>query len=613
MSFSPPHYILSVVSSNALAGKSCLCKRLIDSNVDNYRLFLSSNPSKNGLWFSWGSIKHRRLDEKREGIFHLIEQPSIGTLEHELIDHYLKRISTTTLRLDEKHSSDLKNFSKDKLNLDGFLCIYDLSSKKTLSDFVILLHSLLKTRRPLIIVTTKNDLIEHQSTISHQFEQTIHHSFPHIPIIHTSAHEHVNIQSVLELALYACDESTRKSFQTKYIPPNYLDASKNEQSLKHIIQSEYRALLNRHVPDFRVMSWEKFYDRWQHHTSIQTFIDMFGKDQAKCFYDEYIDELKRIARQKLIDERLIPILELLIIDPKTKLSRNWDYVRLQMQKHPRYSTIILPTISWSDDERNSLVLPEDLLDTLEARQRFEYYLNNRQIEQTRRNHCRAFFDLLNRFSDAGLVHYGDSYDKDCVYFLGRESYESLSTHDRLRVFALHQSYLYRLICLQFVELLFESFEIFLKTFEKMNSATNFTTTMTIDEIFQKEIIHQIKHDSRYQALIKRETDRHRLIMCHCHFLYDCIYYPSMNISRLVKQHRRSFKRRKSSMISFASNMNVDENFCPYTRKILANYADEQEGLMKKKFEIACPMENHCADIRIVNEILARSKIKIIQK
>jgi hypothetical protein len=181
-----------------------------------------------------------------------------------------------------------------------------------------------------------------------------------------------------------------------------------------------------------------------------------------------------------------------------------------MQKHPCYSSTVIPASMWSDYERNnttnSLVIPDDLLDTPEARLRFEYYINNRQIEQTRRTNCRSFFDLLNRFSDAGLVHYGDSYDKDCVYFLGRESYESLNAHDRLRVFALHQSYLYRLICLQFVELLFESFEIFLKTFEKMNLATklnnetNFNsrkiTTITIDEIFQKEIIQQIKHDAR---------------------------------------------------------------------------------------------------------------------
>ncbi len=118
---------------------------------------------------------------------------------------------------------------------------------------------------------------------------------------------------------------------------------------------------------------------------------------------------------------------------------------------------------------------------------------------------------------------------------------------------------------------------------------------------------------RYQSLSKRETDRHRLIMCHCHFLYDSLYYPSMNINRLLKQHRRSFKRRKSSMISFASNMSVDENFCPYTRKILSNNNDENQSFMKKKFEIGCPMENNCADIRIVNEILLRMKVKNTNK
>jgi GTPase SAR1 family protein len=321
MSFSPPVYTLSVVSFNPLSGKSSLCKRLIDSNVDNYQLFLSNNNHKISSWFYWGSIKHRRLDEKREAIFNLIEHSSISINDNELIDNYLKRISILTLRIEEKLSTELKIFPKDKINIDGFLCIYDLSSNKFLSDFLILLHSLLKTRRPIIIVTTKNDKITNQSNFSLQFERSIHHSFPNIPIIHTSAHEHVNIQSVLELALYACDETTRKLFHTKYIPPNYIDAYKNEQSLKHVIQTEYRALLNRHIPDYRVGSWEKFYDRWQHHTSVQTFIDMSGKQQAKCLYDEHIEELRKISRQKLIDERLITIIEMLITDQKTKLSR----------------------------------------------------------------------------------------------------------------------------------------------------------------------------------------------------------------------------------------------------------------------------------------------------
>jgi hypothetical protein len=201
-------------------------------------------------------------------------------------------------------------------------------------------------------------------------------------------------------------------------------------------------------------------------------------------------------------------------------SRNWDYVRLQMQKHPLYTSTVIPSSTWLDGNNNeknatSLVIPDDLLGTVEARLCFEAYMNNRQLEQTRRTHCRSFFDLLNRFADAGLVHYGHSFDKDSVYFLGRESYESLNVHDRVRVFTFHQSYLYRLLCMKFVELLFESFEIFLDTFRKMNSATNDAfarerkiTALTIDEIFEKEILQQISHDARFVVDTCSTNDGH---------------------------------------------------------------------------------------------------------
>jgi hypothetical protein len=115
---------------------------------------------------------------------------------------------------------------------------------------------------------------------------------------------------------------------------------------------------------------------------------------------------------------------------------------------------------------------------------------------------------------------------------------------------------------------------------------------------------------RYQLLNNRETDRHRLIMCHCHFLYDCIYYPpTRNINRLMKQRKRSFKRRKSASQSlYGFNINIDENFCPYTRKILSNI-NESEGMNKKKFEIGCPMEETCADVRIMNEFFSKGPPK----
>jgi hypothetical protein len=342
----PPIYTLAVVSTNPLSGKSSLCKRLIDSNIDNYRLFSSKNKSINhpqlATWFYWGSVKHRRSDEKREALFHLIEHSTIANDDNEQYDNYIKRITSLTLRTEEKFQNDsdypqMKTFPKDKITIDAFLCIHDLSSTKQISDLLFLLHALFKTRRPILIITTKNDLIKNQSDLALQFEQSIRRSssndsqlLSNIPIIHTSANEHVNIQAVLELALYSCDEpallSSRKSSHahisiSKYIPPTYEDAYRNEQSLKHVIQAEYRTLLTRHVLDFRVTSWIKFYTSWQHHTSIQTFIDMFGKQQAERLYDEHIEELKRLSRQKLIEERLIPIVELLVTDQKAKLSR----------------------------------------------------------------------------------------------------------------------------------------------------------------------------------------------------------------------------------------------------------------------------------------------------
>ena len=60
-------------------------------------------------------------------------------------------------------------------------------------------------------------------------------------------------------------------------------------------------------------------------------------------------------------------------------------------------------------------------------------------------------------------------------------------------------------------------------------------------------------------------------------------------------------------------MNVDDNFCPYTRKIMSNIHDENESKTTNKFEIGCPMESNCADVRIVKEILSKLRLKNIKK
>ena len=505
---STPALTFAVVSLQPLAGKSSLCQRLTNENLDQFRSFALKTKSTDHRqtinWFYWGSTKHRRSDDQREAFCHFIEHSSLASDQHEHYENFLKRISTLTFRTEEKflHSNDFpqsRTFPKEKIQIDGFVCLHDLSSKSDeFSDLLFCLHGLLKTRRPVLLVTTKNDAIEQQAELATLFEQTIRRSQPNIPILHSSANENVNIRSILDVLLFV---SNAQCCPSKLFSIPFDEALRNERSLRKATLSQFRTLLNRNVSDFRQSCWQKFFDTWQHHATLQTALDLCGKEQVERLFLEHLDELKRVERQTLLDERLIPIVELLVTDPRTQLCRNWDFVRRQMQEHPEYSSTVIPTANWSDEQqRKSLCIPAELLETAEARLAFQSYLNHRQLEQTRRTHCRAFFDLLNRFADAGLVQYGHAFDKDSVYFLGREAFEALNSPDRLRVFAFHQSYLYRLLCLKFVELLFESFDIFLETFRKMNLATTQNerklTTMSIDEIFEKEIIQQIKHEPR---------------------------------------------------------------------------------------------------------------------
>ena len=59
-------------------------------------------------------------------------------------------------------------------------------------------------------------------------------------------------------------------------------------------------------------------------------------------------------------------------------------------------------------------------------------------------------------------------------------------------------------------------------------------------------------------------------------------------------------------------MTVDEKFFVHIHeKFLSNNDDDDGGEEEKKnrFEIGCPMENNCADLRVVNTILLKSNLK----
>lgn len=98
-------------------------------------------------------------------------------------------------------------------------------------------------------------------------------------------------------------------------------------------------------------------------------------------------------------------------------------------------------------------------------------------------------------------------------------------------------------------------------------------------------------------------------MCHFHFLYDCVSHPTRKTRhRLMKLRKRSIQRgRSSSQSLYNHQMNIDDQFCPYTRDIPSNI-EENQVMKKKKLQIDCPMEETCADIRIANEYSSKTTL-----
>ena len=77
----------------------------------------------------------------------------------------------------------------------------------------------------------------------------------------------------------------------------------------------------------------------------------------------------------------------------------------------------------------------------------------------------------------------------------------------------------------------------------------------------------------------------------------------------MKLRQRSFERgRSSSQSLYNHQMNIDEQFCPYTRQISTSNVEDNQTMRKKKFQIDCPMEDICADHRISQEYFSKTTL-----
>ncbi|XP_008482595.1 rho GTPase-activating protein 190 [Diaphorina citri] len=252
-------------------GKSCLCNRFIrniadDYNVDHISVLSQSDFSgrvvNNDHFLYWGETT-KVTEDGQELNFQVIEQTefiddaSFQPFKGGKMEPYVKRCSATKLQSAEKLMYICKNqlgiekeyeqkvLHDGKISIDGFLCLFDVSVvpsrtvEKQVEVVANILNNLVKTKKPIVVVTTKND--DANETFVRELEKLVARKEYKgaIPVVETSAHENINVDlAFIALAQLAND---RNKGRVKIV--SYNEAARGRRELLELTTDAFQSLI----------------------------------------------------------------------------------------------------------------------------------------------------------------------------------------------------------------------------------------------------------------------------------------------------------------------------------------------------------------------------------
>lgn len=181
------------------------------------------------------------------------------------------------------------------MTVDGFLCLFDVSQVANRPverqvDFTacVLLH-LVKTRKPVVLVTTKNDEA-HRPFVGEAERlagrKDVRERGP-IPVVETSAHENVNV----DLAFLTLAHLIERSNKIRTKPVSYSEAARTCREMADVARESFRNLVRFHVADYKA-SWALVSKKLQGDPVFDRFIELFGTEQAVKVFRKHLNLLK---------------------------------------------------------------------------------------------------------------------------------------------------------------------------------------------------------------------------------------------------------------------------------------------------------------------------------
>eukprot|EP00794_Sanderia_malayensis_P016836 gene16836-18534_t len=549
-------------------GKSCLCNRFVRPAQDDYCDNHSSvySPSdfsgsviNNDHFLFWGSVS--KIVEDSEMIFNVVEQTeffddssytsfSIGGK----LTPYSKRCTNTKL-----HSAGkLKYISRDqvalqgdyeqirmpeqdgKFTIDGFICVYDVSSniaeesdKITQQEELLstALSSINKAKKPVVVVATKCD--ESVETLLSQAQKFVHSKKLAVPLIETSAVGDINI--TLGFAVLGQMVESKGKFRSKIY--HFQEALSLHQEIVQKSFDKYQILVRGVVTDLRsLQKWREFKVKYESNEDLKDYVFIAGSKQAERVFNKQVLKIRQHYKEKKLNEYLSKLPDALDeLLPTLKLIESyewkWDSCQQAIKCHKSFDKqfkILPEDVIWDDIEEllneSDDRIPFDVLHLDRSRACFDRHVK-KLVESGRKVRMKSEFRKLLELT--AKIRPGTSWSDAYLWLSNEESYKSLDEHERKEIFEKYLQEITLAAKLDFQELLFESAPKFMKLDPNCRPS----------EADMKELDVYLQEDERYKRLEFVDNARDILLFNHIALMQSstrCLSGPETCMDRLMQ-------------------------------------------------------------------------------
>lgn len=179
-----------------------------------------------------------------------------------------------------------------KINIDGFLCVFDVSSvpsrtiEKQVEAVSGILNNLMKTKKPIVLVTTKND--DANETYVKESEKLVSKKEYKggIMLVETSAHENVNVDIAFIVLAQLIDRTRGRA---RILP--YIEAARVRKEILDQSTEALQSLIRSQISDYRA-TWSLTSKKLFQHKEFMHFLELFGMDSSQRLFKRHVKKLQ---------------------------------------------------------------------------------------------------------------------------------------------------------------------------------------------------------------------------------------------------------------------------------------------------------------------------------